>query len=758
MMTTTSYLQIYPDYYECKEECDSFNTNYNKESNNIRYKNFKQIHFTAGDEDQFQTYRHNKNSNEKIVENIKDDNLFYDKKLFLEWDKFKNIEVITVSNTFKYIFYKFKKGIFVKILNNELKVFLPFSNVNFINEWHDNIKISNDYKDIYDYFRHISELEGRQFHINSINKYVNSWYSNNCLVRYEYPINEGDTNVSSIKNMLEELCKNREIPDIEFFINRRDYPLLSRNGFEPYYHLWNSNEKPLVSHNYDKYSPILSMSSSEDFADILMPCYEDWIRIQNKENKWFPKTRQNYENDTFNTKWKDKKSTAVFRGSSTGEGIDIETNKRLFVSHLSTKNLVDENNIPYLDAGITKWNFRPKKLINSPYLQTIDIKKLNFTLVPRLTPTEQSQYKYIINIDGNVSAFRLSYELTMNSVILIVKSKWKCWYSDILVPYIHYVPINEDCSNLIEQIKWCKENDNKCEIIAKNAKNFYDKYLQKEGILDYFQKLLVDIKKEIGIYFYNETNFLDIQFKEEKNYFDTVVLKYPSTKKTLKDVVSIPNNNRSYGLLKGVHYLINMILNNSNFEKEVKENDIIFKNKLGIVKKFNIANFDFAIKSSTDVNKINEYIHETFVGINVINNIVKEIPNYVYNFGLYKTEENKINIITEFISNQTLQMYIMSNDFKFTDFIVILLQICLALEVAQQKCNFVHYDLTVWNIIIKKLDKPIDVEYPLKNNKIIKIRTNIIPIILDYGKSHVVYNKNHYGFINMFKLYKIYII
>lgn len=751
MSTTTSLFQKYPDYFTSFEDCEKFNKNYDKESSNIRYKNFKQTHFTAGDEEQFECYRHNKNSTNKEV-NIPENNLFINDKLFNEWEKFKDIETLSVINTFRYMFYKFKKGIFIKIENNELKVFLPFSNVNFINEWFDNIKIHPKYKDLYEYFMHISQLEGRKFNKKSVNKFINSWYSNNCLIRYEYPINEGDTNVSSIKNMLEELCSNRDLPDIEFFINRRDYPLLNRNGFEAYYHLWNSETKPLVSHNYSKYSPILSMSSNDICADILMPTYEDWIRVQNNENKWFPKSRQVYNDNIFNMNWNEKKPIAVFRGSSTGEGIDSSKNQRLKLAEISSLNEIDEDNLPYLDAGITKWNFRPKKLINSPYLQNIEVKELKFDLVNKLTPLEQSSFKYIIHVDGHVSAFRLAYELSINSVILIVKSKWQCWFSKFLVPYVHYVPIKEDLSDLIEQVKWCKKNDDKCEIIAKNAKEFYNKFLSKDGILDYFQKLLIDIKADIGSYYYNEVNIFDIQRSKELEYFDKKILKYPSTKKTLKELNLFPKYDRCYGLLKGIEYVINMVNSKSKFNKEGSKIETIFTNKLGLIDKYELGGFNFIVKKTSNCLKYKEHIHEAFIGLNIINNIIKDIPNFAYIFSLYK-ENDEINIVSEYISSQTLQSYIMGNTFNFYEFLNIILQICLALEVVQNRYNFVHYDLTPWNIMLKYLNEPIKIDYIIKN-KVVSIKSRIIPIIIDYGKSYTSYENNHYGFIKECKFDK----
>lgn len=748
--TTTSLFQEYPDYYNSIEECNVFNKKYDKKQTNIRYKNFNQIHFTAGDEEQFQKYRYEKNSTENIID-LPDKNLFYEYNIFNGWDKNKNLNTESVLNTFKYLFYKFKKGIFVKIIDNKLKVFLPFSNVNFINEWSNNIKIEPQYKNIYDFLEHITKLENRTFHKNNINKFINSWYANNCLLRYEYPINENDTNISSIKNMLEELCNKRNVPDLEFFINKRDFPLITRDEFEPYYHLWGTEEQRLVSHNYNKYSPILSTSIKDNFADILIPSYEDWLRVQNKENKWFPKSRINY-NYEIETEWSNKKNIAVFRGSSTGEGITIETNMRLKVAYLSYLNKLDDDNLPFLDAGITKWNFRPKKLINNPYLQIINPDNFPFNLVNSLSPKEQSNYKYIIHIDGHVSANRISYELSMNSVVLIVESPWKYWFSELLEPYIHYVPIKADLSDLFDKIKWCKNNDNKCKTIANNAKLFYEKYLQKDGILDYLQKLFINIKDHIGIYFYNELNILDYQNQEKINILKDSLI-YPLTSKNIsikniQNIKNIPLFERSYGYLKSIHYIFNLM----NFSKSLETNLIymsnILTNKLGSIDKYDFFNYNVVIKSTKDFFKIKEHIHETFIGVNCINKILKNIPNFVYHFGYFKTADS-INIITEYISNITLQSYIISDKFDFKTFLNIIIQLCLALETAQEQYNFMHCDLTPWNIMLKFLKKETTIEYIIKN-KIVKINTNVIPVIIDYGKSNVVYKNIHYGFVNMY--------
>jgi len=494
--------------------------------------------------------------------------------------------------------------------------------VNFVNEWSHNIKIDPKYGNLQNFFKHISDLQGYPFRPKNINNVVNTWYGNNCLVRYEYPIGEGDNNVSILKNMLEELCKNRVVPDVELFFNRRDFPLLTRNGTEAYYNLWNSYEKPLVSHKYDKYVPILSMCNTDHFADLLIPTHEDWSRVQSKENIFFPSS-QTYED--FNINWESKKPIAVFRGGTTGCGVKIETNQRLKIAYLSSKNLLDKDGLQFLDAGISNWNVRPRKLIDSPYLQTIDVEALPFDLVKRMTPKEQSEYKYIIHIDGHVSAFRLSYEFSMNSTILLVDSNWKIWFSNMIKPYVHYVPVKSDLSDIYDQIKWCKENDEKCKEIATNAKVFYDTYLCKKGILDYMQKIMIDIKNETGVYLYNYISPLDNQIQNEYSYISKESSKFPESKKGIDSISTIPFSGRTYSLLQGLHWIINMINTTSNLENHVKFVNNIFQNKLGIVKQFDIANFSLAIKTTSDSQKIKEHIHETFVGLCGINQIVKQI-------------------------------------------------------------------------------------------------------------------------------------
>ena len=726
-MTTTDHLQRIPDYYKELDECKKHEKD--RENTNKRYKFFKQTHFTAGDEEQFQRYRCQENGEicpEKI--SLKQ-NVFKDFEIE-DFDKYKNINPTTVYDTFSYIFNKFKKGIFIKILDNKLKVFLPFSKVKFRNEWYKQIRIDPKYNrknPMIQFLSEISKESGYKFQTRFLKYNINEWFANNCLIRYDKT--EGDTNVAVFKDMLTTLCEKREVPDIELFLNRRDFPILTKDSTEPYNNIWDGFI-PLKSHSYEKYSPILSMSKTDRYADVLIPTHDDWGRIT-KGEKWFP--RKCEEKHNYELSWESKKDVAVFRGSSTGCGVRIETNKRLKLAKIS------QDNKELLDAGITKWKTRPKKIEGEEYLQYLKPGSTGISKSDYLTAEEQSKYKYIVHVEGNVEAFRLSDELEMGSVLLIVKGKWKIWYSDLLIPYVHYVPVEADLSDIISQIKWCRANDTKCKEIAKAALNFHNKYLKENGVLDFLQKTFVTLKSQMGNYLYNFTSPLDVQINFEKSHN---TLYYPEREYTSVKNFVFP---RSFGKLQAVGWLLNNFLSGDNPIK----GDEIFHNKLGTVHNYTFQNCDMVIKSTTDPKKIKEHIHENFVGKNVINDMLKTIPNFAYTFNSYE-DGDSYNVIMEKVKGYSLQQYLSNSEFSFDELYKIMIQIALAIKVAQNKCGFVHYDLVPWNIMIRKLSQKVTIDYSISHHKSYKITTNVIAIIIDYGKSHVIYKGKHYGFINMF--------
>ena len=352
-----------------------------------------------------------------------------------------------------------------------------------------------------------------------------------------------------------------------------------------------------------------------------------------------------------------------------------------------------------------------------------------------MSPQEQNSYKYIINIDGHVSAFRLSLELEYGWCILLVESKYKLWFSDYLKPYEHYIPIKTDLSDLIEKIKWCKENDEKCKKIAENAMLFAKKYLSKNAILDYLQKLLFEIKKTNGNYIYNPISIREIQLEDE---IKMIKIKYPEIDKNIFN--EFPKISRSFNFLTGVKWVIDKLINEDSFDIYIKNIKHYFHSKNSNLKKYFLSGIDIIEKNSENLK------HEFFISQKGTNRLLQQIPNFSYTFSIYEKK-----ILMEYIEGITFGEYIKSVDFNIETYLFILLQISLAIQYSQNKYDFIHYDLTPWNIIITKTKEYKIYEYPLGFKNIWKIKTNIIPIIIDYGRSHIIYNLKHYGYFQNFE-------
>jgi len=695
---------------------------------NHRYKQLSNAsRFIAGDEEQFQSRRDYANSSSTYDEKFVDENRIFS-------TKYSNLSGEDLTNTFKYIFHKFKKGIYVRIKNNKMTTFLPFSKIKFTNEWGDRIKYNPSI------FRKVSEELGYRFNDRHVNTFTEKWYANNCLVRYEYPICENDTDLENYHDLMLNLCLNNSIPDTEFFINRRDFPILKQNNTEPYNHIWDTEEQELVSHSYKKYVPIFSLSSiPSKFADILFPTAEDWARVRKSDGVGFTK----YENvpsadQVFHDDFDAKLNTAVFRGSSTGIGVTIDTNQRLKVAYLSTNQtnihqtkiqtkIQETRDEPLLDAGITKWKNRPRKLQGVKELMTIDIKSLPFGLIKPLTPVEQSRYKYIIHIKGYVSAYRLSYELNMGSVILMVDDPdgYQMWFSHLLKPYIHYVPVKSDLSDLFEKIMWCRTNNEKMKEILKSCKQFYDEYMTKNGIYKYITTLFHSLKKHTGTYIY--TPFYEKQLENQRQ---SLVKKAHNIQRPVPQdgfLFYMSSNESNYSRFYNKYRAIQHtdVLNSLKFVKNLETT------KNTVVDVFSVGNLEFVVKKQSIINN-SGMTHEQFVGEFCINPLLKTIPNFLYTFG-----SKERGLVLEKIEGINFRTWL-DTQFDYRSFINILSQVKLALIVAQRKCLFVHYDLFPWNVMIETLDKEIEIQYPVGVGKIIIVKTKLVPIIIDYGKSSCI--------------------
>ncbi|AYV88134.2 hypothetical protein [Largemouth bass virus] len=398
------------------------------------------------------------------------------------WPGYAGHDHSAVWRTWSYVYNCCKKGTFVQFRQGKLVTFAKFSNPRFSN----GANFDRDYMlDLVDRAREIQGYGPLDRKREAL--HPDRWAINGSLFRYDN-VSESATGPNKVimRAQLELLQARREVPDCDFILNARDYPLVSKTAHRPYPQAYGPDAplpEPWKRNFGGPLIPVMSVCSGPDYADLPVPTYEcaahafslEGIDLRAFGGRF---TTTPLEKDL--PLWKDKKSLAVFRGSSTGSGTTAETNQRLAAVSLGRPDLID--------AGITKWTLRPRK-------RTVDKK---YSIIEptgpvsnTMTPLDIAGYKYVLCPWGNAPAFRLLRDLSLGSVVLLPSTppgqeELKMWFYNKLKPWVHYVPVSGDLSDLVDAIVWCRENDVESQAIAARGQSLARKTLSMEGQLDYW--------------------------------------------------------------------------------------------------------------------------------------------------------------------------------------------------------------------------------------------------------------------------------
>jgi hypothetical protein len=135
-----------------------------------------------------------------------------------------------------------------------------------------------------------------------------------------------------------------------------------------------------------------------------------------------------------------------------------------------------------------KYNFindRKTELNLRQYFHSPAVNKENVVAPDWIERHEMLKYKYVIDMDGNTSTWdATAWKLNSNSVILKVESCWRQWFYDGYLPWIHYVPVANDMSDLQEKYKWCEEHQEECEKIIENAKKLFQEVYLYQNVVN----------------------------------------------------------------------------------------------------------------------------------------------------------------------------------------------------------------------------------------------------------------------------------
>jgi len=287
-----------------------------------------------------------------------------------------------------------------------------------------------------------------------------------CIVK---PIKGSES--ESEMNEYYELLKDLTLPQGVFILNLTDAVILRRNNYEPFPMVTGDIPlKPEFRHMH--HLPIMSLSGEKKYSDIPFPNYDDVFIVMGKDMK--------FEDNIVN--WDDKKiNKAVFRGGPSGCGYTTKTNQRLKLVSIES---------PLLDAKVVgKGDTIDSNSIKFDPVHGLGM--LNTGMKPGnfMKMSEQSNYKYIVHVDGNVNAYRLLTTMMTGSLILRVDSPYVSWVDHLMQPGKHYIMVKSDLSDLVKIIKWCEKHPERAREIAETGYQFAKKALTREFVEKSIEKI-----------------------------------------------------------------------------------------------------------------------------------------------------------------------------------------------------------------------------------------------------------------------------
>ena len=208
-----------------------------------------------------------------------------------------------------------------------------------------------------------------------------------------------------------------------------------------------------------KSRPVLRKNS---YASIIWPLNtrRHYSQLEQLEEMWHMKTKRSFKE----VEWKDKGSKVFWRGTTTGDR-----------AYLLKRWIHYDPNV--IDIAFTNIVHHDGFLGN--YLES-HYKRRKADMV------EMMNYKYLLSVEGNDVATGLKWMLYSNSVVLMSPPTVSSWaMEDLLLPFVHYIPLADDYSNLVEMLRWAEEHQDACQVISKRATDFIDKlWLSEQAVFD----------------------------------------------------------------------------------------------------------------------------------------------------------------------------------------------------------------------------------------------------------------------------------
>lgn len=257
------------------------------------------------------------------------------------------------------------------------------------------------------------------------------------------------------KRFLELLASLYPLPDIDVVIFTQDI-------------CWNHWEIP---------GPVLCTCKEEHYKRMIyfpVQCWEMWVEQTKQITKVVP-----------SSPWESKIDSMCWRGTACGP------------NHL--KNGLEQWR-SFERGRVVYWSQQFPEIINAAFtaapLFLFASKEqreefLSYFPLKRASWEEYLGHKYLIDLDGYVASTPgTAWKLLSNCAVFKRDSRFQLWFSQLLRPWIHYIPLKEDLSDIFEKITWAQDHDLEVQVIAEQGRAFASENLTIEPLLLYCYKVL----------------------------------------------------------------------------------------------------------------------------------------------------------------------------------------------------------------------------------------------------------------------------
>ena len=327
------------------------------------------------------------------------------------------LEVDAFREGIRFVLNDLRQGIYVLVRAGRPRLVASIANTQYTNTFYRTIKFRIGNEDLdYDTFA------ARRRNLCRDWLPPHKWWASHgilCTTPADSDFGWGTGMLADIRNMLEATCARRDLDDVEFIVNRRDVPMVRRDGRHAYDFAGASapTHRPLL--------PVLSLYQGDAWHDL-------------------PMIEPNEPHELRPIPWRCKRPWGLFRGNCTGAGTSCSTNARIAIAaegqihewrlengRTDVQNLVDAALIgfskrgKFVDRGVVEFD-EPRRLPK---------------FGKRVEMSEWSRWKMLLYVEGFSAALRMTPMLSASSVIIFIEghsSADRLWFFDRLIPVDWY--------------------------------------------------------------------------------------------------------------------------------------------------------------------------------------------------------------------------------------------------------------------------------------------------------------------------------